>query len=221
MRIKSSQSGNGLLDFLIKLIANHGPALATTAASKVVDKVAEKTGEAVGNKIADKINPKQKMGSGFYITHAERDKPYGILKYYNEELRKVENMVGDGSTTNKQINAAGKKLLGRKFFGVFASDNINMLSKSLDEGEYAIINTQNSSQPGMHWLALVKKSGNLVMFDSFGRRHAKLSPEFIGLPIIDGESDVTQSFNENNCGARALAWLLLYDKYKDRVINIL
>jgi len=85
-----------------------------------------------------------------------------------------------------------------------------------------IINLDNSSQPGSHWIALFKtpRRGTII-YDSFGRKAKKIlnkklyskNPlESIG-KYLETENDAEQRIDESNCGQRCLAWLLVCNLY--------
>jgi hypothetical protein len=129
-------------------------------------------------------------------------------------IKKVEKMVGRGTTFGSQLMKAGKTLLGKAFAGVFASDEIPHL-KGIQR--YAILNLDKSWQPGSHWIGLAREGKNdYIIYDSFGRKSSKIVPEVFNKTkgyVIDVDPDPEQKVNEDNCGARSLAWLHIYDKY--------
>ena len=45
-----------------------------------------------------------------------------------------------------------------------------------DEIQYYIINTDDSSSPGTHWLALISNKGDTIVYDSFGRNLIEINP---------------------------------------------
>ena len=76
---------------------------------------------------------------------------------------------------------------------------------------YAIVNLDNSTEPGSHWIAVSHVGPRkLLVYDSFGARHTipscimKLYPRSIAT-----DPDAEQGLKETNCGARAMAWLLM------------
>lgn len=138
-----------------------------------------------------------------------------VDKLYREQLRKIEKITGDKTTYLKQLEGAGKKLLGIKFKGVYPSDKIPKLN---DLSPYCILNLDSSEEPGSHWVALGKNIGrsSSIFYDSFGRDHAKIIPNlrYSGNGrIINTEKDAEQRINQENCGARCLSWLCILDKY--------
>ena len=138
-------------------------------------------------------------------------------KIYNEILKDVEKMVGDKTTYMDDLNKAGKKLLGIKFRGVFASNHIPRLN---DLTPYCILNLDKSTEPGSHWVALAKTGDNSILFDSFGRDHKQILPNlwYSGNGrIFSTEDDPEQKITEENCGAHVISFLVFLDKYGPRL----
>ena len=55
-----------------------------------------------------------------------------------------------------------------------------------------------------------------MFYDSFGRNDTEIIPnlKYSGNgKIINTDDDTEQEIMEENCGARCLAWLCLYDEY--------
>lgn len=128
-------------------------------------------------------------------------------------LKEVVKLVGNGTTFGSQLKKAGKYLLGSRFAGVFASDQIPNLK---GREKYAILNLDKSWQPGSHWIALAKNDNDYIIYDSFGRRSKKIIPAVFNKTkgyIVDVDLDAEQKMSEDNCGARSLAWLFIYDKF--------
>lgn len=94
-----------------------------------------------------------------------------------------------------------------RFRGVFARDTI----PNLEKNQGIIINTDESSLPGTHWLAIYKNEDDeLEFFDSFGR-----SPYFYGFDLYNlfdvkkvcWNSVKFQSITSNVCGAYCIFFL--------------
>ncbi len=145
-------------------------------------------------------------------------------KLYNQKLKEIEKYhVGDKTTFLSQLNGAGKKLLGVKFKGVYPSDKIPKLN---DLSPYCILNLDSSKEPGSHWIALAKNQdkNHTIVYDSFGRHNNKIIPnlKFSGNGrIIDSDRDPEQKPKETNCGARALSFLCIHDKYGEDVAKLI
>lgn len=132
---------------------------------------------------------------------------------YLNILQKIENKHGNKETNADQLHKIGKSMFGDKFEGVFAADKIPIL----DDNTYAIINLDDSGQPGSHWVSVVKHKNRTYIYDSFGRRTYSILPELIqsgnGI-VLDTENDKEQEKVEENCGQRSLAALKIFDLYK-------
>ena len=80
-----------------------------------------------------------------------KDNKYTVLKYYNDVLKYIEDIILNiNETTNIQLNKFKKYISG--FIGAYSSDNIPKLKNN----ESCILNTQTSRQNGEHWVALIK-----------------------------------------------------------------
>ena len=138
------------------------------------------------------------------------------MKKYNTILKQIEKYTGNSTTYSDNLNAVGKRLLGVKFKGVYPSDKIPKLN---DKSPYCIVNVDNSHKSGSHWMALVKSSNHCILYDSFGRRNTMIIPSlrFSGNgKIIDTDRDVEQKIKEENCGARAIGFLVFYDTFGEK-----
>ena len=135
-------------------------------------------------------------------------------KKYNTILRSVKKLVGGKTTYLQQLDNAGKDIFGAKFHGVYPSDKIPKLS---NRKPYAILNLDKSNQAGSHWIAVAKSGNNIIVYDSFGRKHTNIIPAlgrgFVGGKIIDTDRDVEQDIMATDCGARSLGFLVFFDKY--------
>jgi hypothetical protein len=145
------------------------------------------------------------------MSKKQLEKDTNIL--YKKMLKDVEGLIGDKTTYLEQLNGAGKKLLGVKFKGTFPSDKIPKLN---DLSPYCILNLDKSTEPGSHWVSLVKHGNDCILYDSFGRDNKQIIPDlqFSGNGrIIQPDDDSEQKVTESNCGARALSWIMFFDKY--------
>ena len=86
---------------------------------------------------------------------------------------------------------------------------------------YFIINTDLTGGPGIHWMAVVKQSHNVYVYDSFGRHASNLIPAFVqkmadrGLNVYNTDtSDADQfGYKSVDCGHRSISALLIFNKY--------
>src|SRR5210317_1155645 len=139
-----------------------------------------------------------------------------IEKLYKTELKKIESMMKHNKTTySDELHKICKKLFGVKFKGVYPSDKIPKLN---DLSPYCILNLDRSTEPGSHWIALVKddKEDRCLVYDSFGRKNTTIIPHlrFSGNGrVIDTDRDPEQHPTQTNCGQRCLAFLSIYNKW--------
>ena len=137
-----------------------------------------------------------------YISANHADLHGGAFKrpadaLYEDALRKVMDVIGhDGSTERLELKRAGMTLLGSKLRGVFSNSEA---PDALDDGEMALVNTGEPGA-GEHWLAIAHDPAGDVVYDSLGgTKHGMTDP------------DAEQDADDEDCGQRALAWLLLVD----------
>jgi hypothetical protein len=120
----------------------------------------------------------------------------------------VEKMIGKTTTTDDILTQAGKHMLDDAYAGTFAADEVPEKPFT-----YAIVNLDRRTEGGSHWIALAQvEKGTYMVYDSFGRHTGKIIPS-LQLKTIDTEHDAEQSVSQKNCGARCLAWLLLFDSF--------
>jgi len=131
-----------------------------------------------------------------------------IENIYNRILKEiVEPLVGTDITYDSDLDMAGQSLMGKDFKGVFPSDKLP------DFPGLYIFNVDTSEQSGTHWIATVITPTHTYIYDSFGRKSIKLVPhtakKILGKgKLRDTDYDAEQEPEENNCGARCLAWLI-------------
>ena len=143
-----------------------------------------------------------------------------IYKSYLTKL--IYPLVGDKTTYLGQLNGAGRKLLKVKFKGVYPSDKIPKLN---DLAPYCILNLDKSTESGSHWIALAKiDDKNSMIYDSFGRGYKQIIPN-ISLSgngrINNTDNDSEQKLIETDCGARCLAFLMVFDNYGPDIAKLI
>lgn len=140
------------------------------------------------------------------------EKLYGLI------LKDVTKLVGHSKSTYlDELSGVGNKLLHPNFRGTFPSDKIPLLN---GVKKYCILNLDNSSQPGSHWIALAKEGNKTYVYDSFGRHNTQIieNLQYSGNGrIIDSDQDAEQGILESNCGQRSLAWLKLFDEHGSKI----
>ena len=141
---------------------------------------------------------------------------YIIFKEYETNLTYLMDILGSSTTDNITLNKIGKYLLGNLFIGVFPSDEMPVLK----ENEMCIINTDNKK--GVHWVACYKYRNMIYCYDSFDRNVKTLSQFWSkNKNWVNANKDRDQSYTEENCGSRCVAWLISINKHKTKVINII
>jgi hypothetical protein len=136
---------------------------------------------------------------------------------YNTLLRKVEKRMGNETTFSNDLAVVAKSLLGHKFQGIFTADKLPKLTKTQP---YAIVNLDSSWEEGSHWIALAKSGKKVIFYDSFGRPSKSILPLLKGgggTTIVNTEDDAEQEIHETNCGQRSICFILLFDKYGEKM----
>ena len=135
---------------------------------------------------------------------------YKILKDYEQTLMIVEDMLGPGVTTNIQLDMLGHLIFGSDYLGTYSSDQ---MPKSVKDNQCFILNTDSSRRKGTHWVAFSKSDGKIWYYDSF-RRTKKALSKFRGNKRMysANTTDRDQSMTEQNCGSRALSFLVIFSK---------
>lgn len=144
----------------------------------------------------------------------------GAIEVYEDYLtNKIYPILGNSTTYLGTLEKVGKKLFGIKFKGVFPSDKIPKLN---DLSPYCILNLDSSYEGGSHWIALVKlpNEKGALFYDSFGRDYKKIIPEVMlsgNGRIKNTEDDAEQEIEQEDCGQRCLAFIMLYDKKGEKM----
>lgn len=139
-------------------------------------------------------------------------------KKANRIYKKILNVIvkpeiGNKTTFAKDLETAGIKMLGSEFKGVYPSDKIPKLNALK---KYAILNLDRSDEPGSHWIAVAFDDDKTYVYDSFGRKSTRIIPSLFHSGngrVIDTDPDREQDYEETNCGARSLGWLLFFERY--------
>ncbi len=141
---------------------------------------------------------------------------YRILKEYETNLTYLMDILGSSTTDNISLNKVCKYLFGDLFVGVFPSDQMAILKNN----EMCIINTDNKK--GIHWVACYKYRNKIYCYDSFNRNVKTLSQFWSNQKNwVNANKDRDQSYTEENCGQKSVAWLISFNKYKTKIINII
>lgn len=124
-----------------------------------------------------------------------------IDREYKRWLFLCEQILGSQSTFGSDLERVGTSFFGHKFKGVFPSDRI----PSLKRDQCCIVNLDPSGMPGSHWVALT----STLLYDSFGRPGSEILSAS-NINQIDTDPDAEQNDDEDNCGARSMAFLCCY-----------
>jgi len=122
---------------------------------------------------------------------------------YNQSLAIIEEII-PGETDEDILQRIGNELFEHQFIGVYASNEIKNIK--MNNNDMAIVNLATRGQQGSHWVGIVKtEHHDTIIYDSYGRNSDGFR---FGIPLrTDTEYDPEQTLNEENCGARVLAWL--------------
>jgi hypothetical protein len=136
---------------------------------------------------------------------------------YEQFLTISTQNLGDSTTFGDVLQRYGKYVFGTKFVGVFMANEIpnNLRQRT----PYAIINLDLKHEPGSHWISVAalppeppRSERQLLVYDSFGSLNdipAQILTKYPG--SIPTDPDAEQRIDEQNCGARAMAWLMMFE----------
>ena len=130
--------------------------------------------------------------------------PDVLFKKYK---RKFIKLLGKGPLDNFQLDKLGKELLGKKYLGTFAQDELPTKSG------YLIINTdtsKNINSGEAHWVAIIQTAKTLYVYDSYGRMTKnvlKLISKQTKKKIVDSKHDAERFGFTAICGHLSLSWL--------------
>lgn len=130
-------------------------------------------------------------------TESNKKKIISILNQkHTANLKMIESLLGTGITYGSQLYKLGKILMGSDFKGVYDD---KARKPPLKNGECYLVNRKSNE----HWISVVKLDGNKYTYDSFNRNG------YLG-GLNNGDYDLTadQKLYEQNCGQKALSYLL-------------
>ena len=144
---------------------------------------------------------------------SEGTSPEAVKKRFRGYKRLLIKLVGRGPMDDKKIDEIGKAEFGRRWVGVYASDEASQILRMRDR--FAIVNTATSRGRGSHWLGVYMTSGGAgYTYDSFGRDIDRviwrLSRAAIAadVPLHETDSVAEQRGFSAVCGQLSLSWLL-------------
>lgn len=174
------------------------------------------------------------MENNFVAKQEERTEV--INKYILDTV--IYPILGKKETWGRDLTKMGHKLFGQNYSGTFPADKIPNIGKNRDGSTvtrsntkkdsnlYCILNLDYSHQPGSHWLACAYdiNSGKIYVYDSFGRDTEKIMPTLVekfGDKLVTVDQDAEQLKSEDDCGARCLAWLYIFDRMGSEYAKLL
>ena len=129
-----------------------------------------------------------------------------FLKY----KKKITKQLGSKEMSNTEIDRYCKKHI-KKYKGSYAQDEKFPLTSG-----YYILNTDKSTGPGIHWVAVVITPKSAFVYDSFARDPKKLLSHFSKrlsskkIRIISSDrKDKEELVSQSNCGQLSICWLLV------------
>ena len=132
-----------------------------------------------------------------------------VIKVFNSYKQQLIKQLGTQVTDNIQLDRVAYKLLGTRFKGTYSVDTVPIQKSGM-----FIVNTDLSTGPGVHWVAVVSTAKNIYVFDSFGRKTKNLlkplvkNAKIYQKKVIDSDYDVDQKISSFICGPLSIAWLL-------------
>ncbi len=141
-----------------------------------------------------------------------------LYKFY---LKQFEKILGNKATSSDELTKVGKRLFGSKYVGTLPRDFITDETFN-NKRKYAIINTDTSDKDGEHWVCCAYDKGMMYAYDSYGNHIFELIPELRQFKrVVHADRDAEQYGSQENCGARCITWLYMFDKYgKEKALLI-
>jgi hypothetical protein len=132
-----------------------------------------------------------------------------VMKVFNSYKQQLIKQLGTQVTDNIQLDRVAYKLLGTRFKGTYSVDTVPIKKSGM-----FIVNTDLSTNPGVHWVSVFSTAKNVYVFDSFGRKTKNLlkplvkNAKIYQKKVIDSDYDVDQKISSFTCGPLSIAWLL-------------
>lgn len=122
------------------------------------------------------------------------------------KLNNNKLIIPNKALSNEELTVYAKCLKIPFFRGVFMKD---VLPKYMWVNETAIVNLDNTTGPGTHWVCYKKLNDIVYYFDSFGNLPPPLELQkyFSGVKRIMYNYDRLQNFNSSVCGHLCLDFL--------------
>ena len=106
----------------------------------------------------------------------------------------------------------------KNFKGCFSKDQISLI----ENNKSIIINSNNSNEPGSHWIALKRVKNTIFVFDSFGIGYIPMTifKIYKNFKIITNIYRI-QHISSNLCGMFCVLFILFDIKNKENFIKFL
>lgn len=121
------------------------------------------------------------------------------MQKYKFWLKHISKNVHNKTTNTLELNAFKNIIPG--FKGSFPFD----VRPKLRNNESVILNLDKKNKPGSHWISIIKTNNKHYIYDSLGKYY-KYSKPYKNSIFVDRDRE--QKYSEDNCGQRALAWIL-------------
>ena len=117
-----------------------------------------------------------------------------------------------GATTNVQLNELARRMRVPYFRGVFMRNALP--TSGVRRNESGIVNLDDATGPGTHWVAYAKRNNRVMYFDSFGNlRPPKELVRYFENDAMAIEYNRTsyQTYDQSFCGQMCLRFLQTVD----------
>ena len=117
-----------------------------------------------------------------------------------------------GATTNVQLNELARRMRVPYFRGVFMRNALP--TSGVRRNESGIVNLDDATGPGTHWVAYAKRNNRVMYFDSFGNlRPPKELERYFENDAMAIEYNRTsyQTYDQSFCGQMCLRFLQTVD----------
>jgi len=124
-------------------------------------------------------------------------------------------------TTNIDLQRIADKLKLSNFRGIYMKNELKNMTPQ--ENECGIVNFENETQDGSHWVSWVKRGTEKYFFCSFGAPILPEIKDYLGSPINCHNFQV-QSMGSSICGELCIFFIYLMSKgipYEDVVLSMI
>ncbi len=140
-----------------------------------------------------------------------------VDEVFNQNFYSLVKKLGESTTNNVQLHKLGKKYFGDLWLGANSQDEVQLPKNKYS---FQIINTDISSNPGIHWIGLFTSPKMAYVYDSYGRNTEKLLPILCKqlkrekLKYKESLRDAEQfGATSKICGQLSMAWLMVVFDY--------